>query len=103
MSRKDQEKSQSRFGLFFEGWAFRTRTPDFEIGDEFSSFVTGYDENMGVPLVRVGDSFLQLEGSEEDEGRELIDTRVRLRVEEYDPDTHTGKAIMLERLGKETY
>lgn len=115
-----KSESRSRFGLFLEGWTFRSRTPAFDIGDEFTAFVTGYDDGSGTPLVRVGDSILrlQLDGEKEDDGREnegregegkgdegkeIIDTRVRLRVEEYDPDTHTGKAIMLERLGKETY
>lgn len=88
-----------RLDAFFKGWSFRTSTPDFEVGQEFAGFVTGFDAEEGVALVRVGDTVLRiLDGS-----ADLIDTRVRLRVEEFDTNDHTGSAIVLEQIGEESY
>jgi hypothetical protein len=68
------------------GLTFRTATPAFEVGEEFTAYVTGTDETGA--LVRIGDSVLRLgEGDES-----LVDRRVRLRVEAFDAEAHEGRA-----------
>jgi hypothetical protein len=68
------------------GLTFRTSTPAFEPGEEFTAYVTGTDGTDA--LVRVGDSVLRLDGGDES----LVDRRVRLRVESFDADAHEGRA-----------
>jgi hypothetical protein len=68
------------------GLTFRTSTPAFEAGEEFTAYVTGADETGA--LVRIGDSVLRLgEGDES-----LVDRRVSLRVESFDADANEGRA-----------
>ena len=83
----------SRLDAFLKGWTFRTNKPTFEPGAEFTAYVTGYQNGTG--LVRLGDSVLRLDEAAPD----LLDTQVRLRVEEFDTDDHTGRATVLEELG----
>lgn len=87
----------SRLSLFTEGLQFRTNKPTFEPGTEFTGFVTGYENGTG--LVRLGDSVLRLDEA----SPELVDTQVRLRVEEFDSNDHTGRATVLEELGGGAY
>ena len=87
----------SRLDAFFEGWRFRTSKPKFEPGEEFTAFVTGYENGAG--LVRLGDSVLRLSEASPD----LVDTQVRLRVEEFDANDHAGRATVLEELGGGAY
>lgn len=87
----------SRLSAFTEGWKFRTNKPTFESGEEFTAFVTGYENGTG--LVRLGDSVLELEEASSD----LLDTQVRLRVEEFEDTDHTGRATVLEELGGGAY
>lgn len=89
----------SRLEAFFKGWSFRTNKPSFEAGQEIAAVVTGYDANEGVALVRVGDTVLQLS----DGSHDLVNTRVRLRIEEFDANEYTGRAAVLERIGEGTY
>jgi hypothetical protein len=76
------------------GWTFRTRTPSFEPGAEVPAVVTGFRD--GSAVVRVGDSELRLP----DAGPELVDTRVRLRVLDFDDATHTGTAEVVDVVGE---
>jgi hypothetical protein len=71
------------------GLTFRTATPDFEPGEEFTAYVTGADRDGA--LVRVGDSTLRLD----DGDGSLVDRRVRLRVASFDANTHEGRAELL--------
>lgn len=87
----------SRLGAFFKGWRFRTNRPTFEPGEEFKAFVTGYENGTG--LVRLGDTVLRLTDATPD----LVDTQVRLRVEEFDGNDHAGQATVLEELGGGAY
>lgn len=95
----------SLFDAFTEGWTFRTNEPTFEPGAEITAFVTGRESDGYV--ARIGDTILSLDQSDDGEhgGRnadggetDLLDTRVRLRVEEFDTNDHTGRATVLERL-----
>jgi hypothetical protein len=89
----------SRFAAFTEGWSFRTNTPSFEPGAEITAFVTG--RSNGSYVVRIGDTVLSIEDDEretDDGGRDLTDSRVRLRVERFDTNDHTGRATVLEHL-----
>jgi hypothetical protein len=87
----------SRLDAFFEGWGFRTNRPTFEPGEEFTAFVTGYEDDTGI--VRLGDTVLRLSEASPD----LVDTQVRLRVEAFDGNDHAGRATVLEELGGGTY
>jgi hypothetical protein len=87
----------SRLSAFFEGWGFRTNRPTFEPGEEFTAFVTGYEDGTGI--VRLGDTVLRLSEASPN----LVDTQVRLRIEEFDANDHAGRATVLEELGGGTY
>jgi hypothetical protein len=91
----------SRLDAFFKGWSFRSSAPDFEPGQEIAAFVTGREN--GRQIARIGDTILHLDVSEGNEDEDLLDTRVRLRVEDFDTDDHTGRATVLERLGESSF
>lgn len=78
---------------YLAGLGFRTNKPTFEPGEEISVFVTGYEGN--TPIARVGDTVLRIEDAPDD----ALDTRVRLRVEEFDANDHDGTATYLETVG----
>jgi len=82
---------------YFAGLAFRTNKPTFEPGEEISAFVTGYEGD--TPIVRVGDTILRVEDAPED----VLDTRVRLRVEAFDDNDHDGTATYLETVGESSF
>ena len=77
---------------YLEGWTFRSNTPTFEPGEEIDAFVTGRED--GTAIARIGDTKLRLPDGPDG----ILDTRVRLRIEEFDPNRHTGRATVLERL-----
>jgi hypothetical protein len=76
-------------GKIFAGWGFRTRTPDYEPGDELVVYVTGFD---GSPVVRIGDTELRLA----DGDASLVDERIRVRVTAFDAESHTGSAERID-------
>jgi hypothetical protein len=82
----------SRFEKLFAGLTFRTRTPEYEPGQEIVAFVTG--RNAEGLLVRVGDTVLELPGAESD----LLERRVRVEVLEFDTASHRGRGQVLEVL-----
>ncbi|WP_439026005.1 DUF7513 family protein [Haloarchaeobius sp. DT45] len=84
----------SLFSSLFAGVGFRTRTPAFGQGEEVTAFVT--DVRDGDAVLRIGDSRLYVVGVEDPET--LVDERVRVRVEEFDDGTDTGKAVLLETI-----
>ena len=73
----------------FAGWGFRTRTPEYTVGDELVVFVTGYED---APIVRIGDTTLRLP----DGDTSLVDERIRVRVTSFDAETHTGSAERID-------
>ncbi|NEU57560.1 hypothetical protein [Halorussus sp. MSC15.2] len=82
---------------YLAGWGFRTNKPSFEAGEEISAFVTGHDGD--APVVRIGDTILRVEGAPGD----ALDTRVRLRVDEFDDNDHHGTATYLETVGQSSF
>lgn len=76
----------SALHAFTHGWGFRTSTPSFQVGEELSLYVTGYDSERGVALARVGDTILEVSGA----GAEDIDQRINARVTEFDERRHRG-------------
>lgn len=76
---------------FLAGFGFRTSRPGFSAGEELTAFVTGLN---GHSEVRVGDTVLSLPGETVEP-----DTKVRLRVVEFDPSDSTGEAELLEVVG----
>jgi hypothetical protein len=82
---------------YLAGWGFRSSKPDFDPGQEITVFVTGYDGD--APVARVGDTVLRIEDAPAD----VVDTRVRLRVESFDDNDHTGTATYLEYVGESAF
>ncbi|PSP73533.1 hypothetical protein BRC86_08935 [Halobacteriales archaeon QS_3_64_16] len=91
----------SRLDAFLKGWSFRSSTPEFEPGQEIAAFVTGRDGRGQV--ARIGDTILHLDTGDGNGGEDLLDTRVRLRIEDFDANDHTGRATVLERLGEGSF
>jgi hypothetical protein len=87
----------SLFEKYTEGWSFRSRHPSFDVGDEVSVFVTGAED--GVQLARVGDSKLRIPDAPENS----VDTRVLVRVTEFDDEDHVGEAEYLETVGESAF
>ncbi|WP_224269364.1 DUF7513 family protein [Haloprofundus salinisoli] len=79
------------------GWTFRTSTPSYDVGDELVAYVTGVDGD--APVVRVGDTVLRLTKTADDVGLapdgDLLDRKVRLRVDSFDDAAHQGTAELL--------
>ncbi|WP_332899510.1 DUF7513 family protein [Haladaptatus sp. CMSO5] len=69
---------------------FRTSTPAFDPGDEFSVFITSYDGRGAV--ARVGDTHLFVEGATEAH----VDEKVRVRVTSFDESAYEGEAELLD-------
>jgi hypothetical protein len=82
---------------YLAGLGFRTNKPSFEPGEEISAFVTGYQGD--TPIARIGDTILRIEDAPAD----ALDTRVRLRVEEFDDNDHDGTATYLETVGGSSF
>lgn len=81
----------SRWKAFTAGWEFRTATPGFESGQALEVYITGYDHERAVALVRIGDTVLEVSGP----GPESVDETVAIRINSFDATTHRGKADIL--------
>jgi hypothetical protein len=77
----------------FAGWGFRTNRPDFEIGEEFTAFLT--DRNGESGEVRVGDTILTVS----DVDGAAVDDLLVVRVVDYDPTTNRGTVEIVEHRG----
>lgn len=75
---------------YLAGWAFRTNKPEFEVGEEIDVFLT--DHRNGTAVARVGDTILYVD----DAPATAVDDRVRLRIEEFDTNDHTGSATVVD-------
>ncbi|RBI61058.1 hypothetical protein DMJ13_15105 [halophilic archaeon] len=82
---------------FFKGVGFRTNRPVFEPGEEIEVYVTGYEGDTAI--ARVGDSVLRISDAPPD----VLDRRVRLRIEEFDDNDHDGQASLLDVVGDQTF
>ncbi len=82
---------------YLAGWTFRTNKPEFDSGEEIDVYLTKYEN--GTARARVGDTILNVEGAP----RDALDTRVRLRVEEFDANDHEGRATFVKALDGETF
>lgn len=74
------------FEKIFAGWGFRTNTPEFKIGEEFTAFLTDRDGRRGE--VRVGDTVFTIDDAEDAD----VDDLVVVRVDDFDPTEHRGSA-----------
>ncbi|WP_227375675.1 DUF7513 family protein [Haladaptatus halobius] len=82
---------------YLKGWTFRTNEPKFDTGEEIDAFITGYEN--GNAVARIGDTILHVDGVP----AEAVDTRVLLRVEEFDTNDHTGRATFIESIDEGTF
>jgi hypothetical protein len=80
---------------YLAGWSFRTNKPEFETGEEIDVYLT--DQRNGTATARVGDTVLRVDGAPPGK----VDDRVRLRVEEFDANDHTGRATFVEAIDGE--
>jgi ABC-type molybdate transport system ATPase subunit len=89
----------SLFQEFFSDWQLRTATPRLEQDQEATVVVTDYDQKRDAPVVRIGDTRLRIEDTQQD----LVDMTVRIRVTDFDADKHVGTAELLEITGETMY
>jgi hypothetical protein len=89
--------SGSFFQKYLKGWAFRSSTPAFEPGEDIEVFVTGLRD--GTPIARVGDTVLEIP----DAPPETVDSRVAVRVTDFDRDRHEGSAEFLKKVGESAF
>ncbi|WP_049971557.1 DUF7513 family protein [Haladaptatus cibarius] len=82
---------------YLAGWTFRTNKPKFDIGQEIDVYLTDYTN--GTARARVGDTIIHVEDAPPD----ALDTRVRLRVEEFDANDHIGEATFVETIDGQTF
>ncbi|WP_199174925.1 DUF7513 family protein [Halegenticoccus soli] len=82
---------------YLTGWSFRTTHPSFEVGEEISVFVTGYEN--GTAVVRVGDTVIRVPDAPDG----LLDRRVRVRVTDFAENDHVGEAEYLETVGESAF
>lgn len=75
----------------FQGMRLRTATPEFEVDGTINVNVTGFDEERGVGIARVGDTILTIDGATAED----VDRQYSVRVTEFDTDDHTGHAELI--------
>jgi hypothetical protein len=79
--------------MFFSGWQFRSPTPSFEEDEEITITLSDYDEQEKSVYARVGDSKIYTgDGLSTDD----IGKQARIRITEFEPDDHTGRAEVLQ-------
>lgn len=83
---------------YLKGWSFRTTRPTFEAGEEISVFITGSED--GSAIARIGDTKLRVQNVPDGE---MIDTRVRLRVTQFNENDHVGEAEYVETVGESAF
>lgn len=74
----------------FANWRFRSTRPAFAPGEELRAYLTGFDSATGAGTVRVGDTVLQVDGAV----AAHVDQLINLRVESFDADAATGRAVL---------
>ena len=72
----------------FQSWRFRSSTPSFDVGQEITVYITGFDSDSALGEARIGDSVLTVQGVEASH----VDRLVALRVEEFDLASSRGRA-----------
>ena len=74
----------------FRNWRFRTDKPAFAPGEEIRAYLTAFDPASGQGTARIGDTVLAVAGASAAEVDQLVD----LRVESFDAQHATGRAIL---------
>jgi hypothetical protein len=87
----------SFFRKYFKAWSFRSAKPTFDPGDELEVFVTGV--RNGTPVARIGDTVIEIP----DAPVELVDSRVRIRVTDFDSGKYEGRAEFGEKVGESAF
>lgn len=95
-AKEDQE--DSLWKKYLKGWHFRARKPTYVPGDEGVVYVSEYDEEEQRGIIRLGDSRLIVNAPPQ-----IDHKRVRIRVTDFDEDTHTGEAEVLEIVGEPAF
>ncbi|APE95831.1 DUF7513 family protein [Halodesulfurarchaeum formicicum] len=79
------------------GWTFRTAKPDYEPGEKIEVMVTSMQN--GKAKARIGDSVLRIKEVPEDG----LNTRVMVKVDEWDTEDHIGEGTYLETVGESAF
>lgn len=82
---------------YLAGWEFRTRNPDYEVGETIEVMVTSMID--GKAKARIGDSILRIK--DVPEGSENM--RVTVEIEEWDTEDHIGEGTYLETVGESAF
>jgi hypothetical protein len=87
----------SIFEKYLAGWSFRTRYPDYEVGETIEAMVTEMLD--GKAKARIGDSMLRIKDAPE--GSENM--RVLVEIDEWDTEEHVGEGTYLETVGESSF
>lgn len=87
----------SFFRKYLQGWSFRSSTPAYDEGDEIEVFLTGV--RGGTPVARIGDTLIEVP----DAPPQMVDSRVAVRVTEFDPEHNRGTAKFVEKVGESAF
>ena len=90
-------EEESLLHKYFKGWSFRSTTPAYEPGEEIEVFLTG--TRGGVPIARVGDTVLEVP----DAPPSALDSRVAVRVTDFDASEYEGTGEFLEKVGESAF
>ena len=77
----------------FAGWGFRTNRPAFDVGEEFTAFLTARNGEAGE--VRVGDTVLTVD----DVDGAAVDDLLVVRVVDFDEREARGRVEIVENRG----
>ena len=94
----DRDAAEESFlRKYFKGWSFRSTTPTFEPGDELEVFLTGVRD--GDAVARIGDTVIRIP----DAPPGMVDSRVAVRVTDFDPSAYAGTAEFVEKIGESAF
>lgn len=82
----------SAWQSLFTGWTRRTSTPEFEVGEQITAYLSDYEEAEQLGVVRIGDTVLKVRGVMPEQVEQLV----TLKVTQFDAQAHHGEA---ERVG----
>jgi len=82
---------------YLAGWTFRTKTPDFEVGEEIRVIVNEQEDS--VAKARIGDSMLRITEAP----KNLVNKYVKVEIDEWDTDSHSGEGTYLETVGESSF
>lgn len=90
-------EEESFLRKYLKGWTFRSTTPTYEPGEEVEVFLTGTRND--VPIARIGDTVVEVP----DAPAGTVDSRVAVRITDFDASEHEGTAEFIEKVGESAF